>query len=100
VNRPRHAGEILDIVLKEVGSRAGRERFRRVLEAAVGSEVAAHLAVLGFRAGRLYVAVDSAPLFAELRGFQRESIRQACNEQLVSEQIGEIVFRVGGTGHV
>ena len=97
---PRHAGDLLKGILKELGSTASRTRFAEALEAVLGPELTSHVHVTGFRGGRLYVEVESSPLHAELTGFRREEIRQRCNEILKPEQIGEIVFRMGGTGHV
>ena len=100
MKEPRHAADFLKQILKDVGTRAGRARFVEALETVLGAETSAHVRVTGFKGARLYVEVDSAPLFAELTGFRREEIREACNEILKPEQIGEIVFRMGGTGHV
>lgn len=97
---PKHAGDFLKGILKDVGTKAGRARFADALEKVLGPTTSKHVHVTGFRSGRLHVEVDSAPLFAELTGFRREEIRRACNEILAPEQIGEIVFRMGGTGHV
>ncbi|MBK8980473.1 MAG: DUF721 domain-containing protein [Planctomycetes bacterium] len=97
---PKHAGDLLRSILRDVGAKSERRRFVEALQTAVGEELAAHLQVLGFRRGRLFVQVDSAPLLAELRGFRAEEIREACNRQLAPEQIAEIVFRMEGTGHV
>lgn len=96
---PKHAAGFLKDVLKEVGTKASRARFRDALENAVGPEAARHAHVTGFRGGRLYVEVDSAPLFAEWSSFRREEIRESCNQFLSPEKIAEIVFRMGGTGH-
>jgi len=85
--------------LSNVGTRTKRARYARALEHAVGPELAARLHVLGKRAGRLWVEVDSAPLYAELCGFRREQVRTACNELLEDDPIAELVFRMGGTGH-
>ncbi len=104
MKQPKHAGELLKGILKEVGTKASRARFTAALDTALGPELAEHAEVTGFRRGRLYVEVDSAPLFAEWTAFRREEIRSACNEALRNqkedgEQIAEIVFRMGGTGH-
>jgi hypothetical protein len=73
------------------------------LRAALPADQAERCRVAGFRGGRLWVEVDSAPLCAELRNFQREALRLALNRQLaaraVRQQVAEIVFRIGGTGH-
>jgi hypothetical protein len=55
---------------------------------------------MGYRRGRLVVEVDCAPLFAELSGFQADQIRQSMNDSLKNVKIAQIVFRMGGTGHV
>ena len=104
MKQPKHAGDLLKGILKAVGSKASRARFTIALEKALGPELASHAHVTGFRGGRLYVEVDSSPLFAEWTAFRREEIRAACNEILKTEnengeQIAEIVFRMGGTGH-
>jgi hypothetical protein len=99
VKQPKHAGDILKGILKDVGSKASRSRFSAALEHALGPELSKHARVTGFRGGRLYVEVDSAPLFAEWTAFRQEEIRQACNEKLDKEKVATIVFRMGGTGH-
>ena len=43
----------------------------------------------------LIVEVDSAPLYAELKGFRCEEIRQAMNERLGGRKLGHISFRPG-----
>jgi hypothetical protein len=56
--------------------------------------------VLGCRAGKLVVEVDSAPLYAELSGFRRDEIRLAINQLLPEQPVAQLTFRLGGTGHV
>jgi hypothetical protein len=99
VKQPKHASDFLKGILKDVGSKASRARFTAALEHALGPELAEHAHVTGFRGGRLYVEVDSAPLFAEWTGFRQEQIREACNDYLDKEKVAQIVFRMGGTGH-
>lgn len=96
---PVAAGDLLKDLLKDVGSRSQRARYTDALRAAVGERLAEHVEVSGFRRGRLYVTVDSSPLYAELSGFRAEELRVACNEHLEDAPIAEIVFRMGGTGH-
>lgn len=96
---PQAAGDLLRDLLREVGSKSERARYVDALRAAVGERLAEHVSVSGFRRGRLYVDVDSSPLYAELTGFRAEEIRIACNERLEDAPIAEIVFRMGGTGH-
>ena len=71
----------------------------RVFDAVVGEDVAASCEIMGFRNGTLHVAVESAPMFAELAAFRAEPIRESMNEQLVSPKVARIVFRLNGTGH-
>ncbi len=97
---PRHVGDLLRSVLKEVGTKAGRSRVSAALEEAVGPTVTDHVRVAGFRSGKLVVEVDSSALLADLRGFRSEEIRLACNERLDKEKIARIEFRLGGTAHV
>lgn len=97
---PRHAGDLLRGLMREVGSRAGRSRVSSAVEDAVGEHLAPHVDVAGFRKGTLTIEVDSPALLAELRGFRSEEIRLTCNERLDLEKIARIVFRLRGTGHV
>ena len=46
------------------------------------------------------VAVREAPLFAELSGFRREELRLAINALVQNQQVAQLQFRLGGTGHV
>lgn len=97
---PRHVGELLAHVLRDAGTKAGRTRLNDALEAAVGPQLAEHVRVAAFRAGKLTIEVDSSALLAELRGFRAEELRIACNERLEPEKIARIDFRLGGTAHV
>ena len=100
MNEPRHVAELLKSVLRQVETQAGRRELNDALAGALGPDTAPHCWVSGFRAGRLVVETDSAPLFAELTGFQREAVRLAMNEKLQKQKIAQLTFRMGGTGHV
>ena len=100
MSQPKQVAELLRSILAEVGSKVKRTKFVRVLREVLGAELADHCQVMGFRAGRLTVEVDSAPLYAELTGFRSEEIRVECNRRLAADKIAQIVFRMGGTGHV
>ncbi len=97
---PKAAGDILGDVMKSVQTRSSRAEFVRALDAELEPEQARCCQVVGFRAGTLYVEVASAPLFAELSSFRKESLRLAMNERLTTKKIAKIVFRMDGTGHV
>ena len=72
----------------------------RCFEDVLGEARAAHCAIKGFRGGHLVVEIDSAPLFAELSGFEKDEIRLAMNARMEKRKVGKITFRMGGTGHV
>ena len=100
MSQPRHVAELLKGILRQVETRAGRRELNDALAEALGPDIAPRCWVSGFRRGRLVVETDSAPLFAELMGFQREAVRQAMNEKLKKQKIAQLTFRMGGTGHV
>lgn len=88
--------------MKDLRSKRGHQPVADALDQALGERLARHCKVAGFVAGKLWVEVDSAPLFAELRGFRAEELRNAINSHLsgVKLRVAQIVFRMGGTGHV
>jgi len=100
VSRPRHAADLLKEVLRNAQTQVGRRDLNEALVEAVGPELAEHCQVAGFRSGKLVVETDSAPLYSELTGFRREAIRLAMNKRLKRQQVAQLVFRMGGTGHV
>jgi len=100
VSRPRPAADFLAGILKTAGSSASRAEFRRALERVLDDSQREHCHVAGFRAGKLVVEVDSAPLYAEFSGFRREELRLAINDHLQKQKVAQLVFRLGGTGHV
>ena len=100
MSKPRRVAELLKSVLRQVETRVGRRELNDALAEALGPDTASHCKVSGFRGGRLVVETDSAPLFAELTGFQREAVRLAMNKKLEKQKIAQLTFRMGGTGHV
>ncbi len=100
MREPKRAADLVREIVRQAGPKSGRLKLTRALEGAVGGESARHCRVMGYRRGRLVVEVDCAPLFAELSGFQADQIRHSMNEKLKTEKIAQIVFRLGGTGHV
>ena len=100
MSKPQRAADLLKQVLHGVQSRAGRRELSEALAEALGPDTSEHCWVAGFRSGKLVVETDSAPLYSELTGFRRESIREAMNKKLKTQQVAQLVFRMGGTGHV
>ena len=99
MNEPQRAADLLGGILKQAGATPQRVRLCRAVEEAVGPERSASVSVRGFRAGNLVLEVDNAPLFAELRAFASESLRQRINEALGKDEVAKISFRLGGSGH-
>ena len=97
---PERAGDFLKAILAEAGQGRKRNRFRVALDEVLPENQREHCQVVSFRAGKLVIEVDSAPLFAELSGFRREELRLAMNEHLPEQPIAQLTFRLGGTGHV
>ena len=100
MNEPKRASDLLKGIMRDVRKVAGRSDLTAALLQAVGPTHAGRCRIAGFSSGKLVVEVDSAPLYAELSSFRREEIRQRMNQALNQEQIAQIVFRMGGTGHV
>ena len=100
MSEPRRAADLLKEVLRGAQTHAGRWELNEALEKALEPTQVEHCRVAGFRAGKLVVEIDSAPLYAELTGFKREAIRLAMNERLQKQKIAQLLFRMGGTGHV
>jgi|RhiMethySRZTD1v2_1073278.scaffolds.fasta_scaffold250716_2 hypothetical protein len=95
--RPRPVSELLERLMPELKEMAALSRWQEALDAELGAARAERCKVAGLRAGRLVVEVASAPLFAELSGFERERLRLAINERMKPRQIAKLVFRMGGT---
>ncbi len=100
MREPKRAADLVREIVREAGPRSGRLKLTRALEDALGEKSAEHCRVMGYRRGRLVVEVDCAPLFAELSGFQADRIRHSMNQTLKNVKIAQIVFRMGGMGHV
>ncbi len=97
---PRRASDLLPDILARVKTSAGRGKLTEALASVLGDELMKYCHVRSFRAGKLVVEIDSAPLFAELSGFRSEEIRSALNERLAKQKIARLQLRMGGTGHV
>jgi hypothetical protein len=109
VSQPKRVADLLPRLLTELKASARVAPLAEALRAVLPEAQAARCRVAGFRAGRLWVEVDSAPLLAELRSFARDELRARINAFLADQTAGsagrgtvvsEIVFRVGGTAHV
>lgn len=100
MSQPRRASDLLRGILAGARPDVNHARIQEALEEVLGSEVCSHCQVVGLRSGKLHLQVDSAPLFAELRGFREEEIRTGLNDRLNHQKIAQVVFRMGGTGHV
>ncbi len=100
MSKPRRVADLLKEVLRNTQRKVGRRELNNALGEAVGPKLAQHCQVAGFRAGKLVVETDSAPLYSELTGFRREAIRLAMNKRLKRQKVAQLVFRMGGTGHV
>lgn len=100
MSKPKRAADLLKEVLRIAQTQVGRRDLNEALGEAVGPRLADHCRVAGFRGGKLVVETDSAPLYSELTGFKREAIRLAMNKSLKRQQVAQLVFRMGGTGHV
>jgi hypothetical protein len=97
---PRPAGDFLRDILKQAGRSKDRSAYNEALDQILDPVLRPHCQVVGCRAGRLVLEVDSAPLFAELSGFRREEIRTRINQLVPEQPIAQLTFRLGGTGHV
>ena len=101
MSQPKRASEFVLSLMKDLRSKRAYSPVADALDLALGERLAGHCKVAGFAGGKLWVEVDSAPLFAELRGFRSEELREAINRHLgaVKQRVAQIVFRMGGTGH-
>lgn len=97
---PRPAGDFLRDILRDAGHGKSRRAYNEALDSILGPTLRPHCQVVGYRAGRLVLEVDSAPLFAELSGFRREEIRARINQSVPAQPIAQLTIRLGGTGHV
>lgn len=97
---PRPVRDLLRGVLQQAGQQKARSAYHDALDEILAPHLRPHCQVVGCRAGRLVLEVDSGPLFAELSGFRREEIRTRINELVPAQPIAQLTFRLGGTGHV
>lgn len=95
VREPKRPSDFLGRILKDARTVATHSDTERALGSVLGADAAAHCTITGMSAGKLIVEVDSAPLYAELRGFRGEDVRRALNEQLNGRKVGQITFRPG-----
>jgi hypothetical protein len=100
VSEPQRVGDLLKGIIRETGRRVSRSGAVRALDRLLTEDERQCCQVLSFRAGRLVVEVASAPLYAELSGFRRETLRTRINELLPDQKVAVLQFRLGGTAHV
>jgi hypothetical protein len=100
VAEPQPIGDFLKGILRQTGRSSSRRAYDEALDKLLPQQHRDHCQIVGWRNNRLVVEVDSAPLFAELSGFRRESLRLAINELTPDQPIAQLTFRLGGTGHV
>jgi hypothetical protein len=100
VAEPQPVGDLLRDIVRQAGQSKARSAWHDALDQILGPQLRPHCQVVGCRAGRLVLEVDSAPLFAELSGFRREEIRLRINQLVPNQPIAQLTFRLGGTGHV
>ncbi len=99
MSQPKRASEFIKGILAQASTTAKRSALNSALVTVLGPELSGHCQILSFRAGRLILQVDSAPLYSELSGFRSEEIRVGINDNLNNQKIAQIVFRMGGTGN-
>lgn len=100
MSEPQPVGDFLRGILQQAGRQKDRRGYNEALDEILTAPQRAHCHVVGCRAGKLVIEVASAPLYAELSGFRREEIRLRINEIFPEQPIAQLVFRLGGTGHV
>ena len=96
---PIRPSDLLRGILREAGATASRSKIQTAVARAAGPNRRDSVSVRSFRGGRLVLEVASAPLFAELRGFGAESLRQRINQELDGSAVSHIAFRMAGSGH-
>jgi hypothetical protein len=87
-------------IVRDTGRMMSRSAFAQALDQILPTGQRELCQVVSFRGGKLLVAVDSAPLCAELSSFRREELRLRINEILPQRQVAQLHFRLGGTAHV
>lgn len=100
VAEPQPIGDLLGQILRQTGRSAARAVYEQALDQLLPKPLREHCQIVGWRNNRLIVELDSAPLFAELSGFRREELRQSINQLTPEQPIAQLIFRLGGTGHV
>lgn len=97
---PKPVGDFLREILQQAGRSKSRSAYNEALDQILSPVLRPYCQIVGCRAGKLVVEVDSAPLFAELSGFRRDEIRLRINQLVPEQPIAQLQFRLGGTGHV
>lgn len=97
---PRPASDFLRDILRQTGRSKSRSAYSEALDEILSAAHRPHCEVVGCRAGKLVLEVDSAPLYAELSGFRRDEIRLRINQLVPDQPIAQLTLRLGGTGHV
>ena len=100
MSEPRRIGEFVRQIVRTAGRQRTRDAFTEALDRILPEHQRSSCQVIGFRDGKLVIEVGSAPLFAELSGFQRETMRLRINELVPTSKVAQLQFRLGGTGHV
>ena len=96
---PKPAGDFLRDILQQAGRSKARSAYADALDQLLPEAQRSHCQIVGCRGGKLVVEVDSAPLFAELSGFHRDTLRLQINQLVPAQPIAQLTFRLGGTGH-
>ena len=96
VKGPERLGDILPRVLKEAGLVPERRQgeILDAWEAVAGPMVSAHTRVISFRAGRLTIGVESAPLRQELELFRKEELTKGLRSALDGVFVEELRFHL------
>jgi predicted nucleic acid-binding Zn ribbon protein len=99
MSKPTLIADILRARLKALGvTRQIKEAsVEHVWESLVGPEVAAHTHVIRSEAGRVFVAVDSAPWRQELM-YQKQEILEKLNQALGEQGCRRIITDIMFTG--
>ena len=82
--------------MQQVGRSKSRSAYAEALDQILTPAHRAHCQVVGCRAGKLVIEVDSAPLYAELSGFRRDELRLLINQLVPAQPIAQLAFRLGG----
>ena len=93
---PERISELIEPVLRElkrIGQRVGKALHEAWPEVA-GPTLARRTRLRAFKAGRLYVEVDSSALLHELTGFRSQELLARLRERVPKPDVSEIRFRL------